>query len=115
MERPDDPARFSLRVDSEKDRVLELGILALDLDDELLALLPPLRARAGVVVAAAAEDARPSADPLLPGDVIYSLNNRGVAGLAPLREALKGLPPGAPIVLQVERAGALRYVVLERD
>jgi len=45
----------------------------------------------------------------------YSLNNRGVASLAQLREALQGTAPGAPIVLQVERAGVLRYVVLERD
>jgi len=46
---------------------------------------------------------------------IYSLNNRGVASLAQLREALQGSAPGAPIVLQVERAGVLRYVVVERD
>jgi serine protease Do len=114
-ERPDDPARFSVRVDAERDRVLDLGILALDLDDKLLALLPPLRARAGVVVAAAAPDARPSADPLLPGDVIYTANGRSVAGVAPLREAVAGLPSGAAIVLQVERAGALRYVVVEKE
>ncbi len=115
QERLDDPARFSLRVDAEKDRVVELGILGLDLDDKLLSLLPPLRAGAGVVVAAAAPDARPSADPLLPGDVIYSVNTRSVLGMAQLREALSGMSTGAPIVLQVERAGALRYIVLEKE
>jgi len=115
VERKDDPGRFTLRVDPEKDRIAELGILGLDLSDEILALLPELRARAGVVVASASADARPSADPLEPGDVIYSLNNRGVASLVQIREALAGLAAATPIVLQVERAGVLRYVVVERD
>jgi serine protease Do len=115
QERPDDPARFSVRVDAERDRVVELGILGLDLDDKLQALLPPLRAGAGVVVAAAAPDARPSADPLLPGDVIYTVNGRSVAGLAALRDAVGALPSGGAIVLQVERGGALRYVVIEKE
>jgi serine protease Do len=114
-ERPNDPTRFALRVDAERDRVPELGILALDLTDELLSLLPPLRASGGVVVAAAAGGAGPSADPLAPGDVIYSLNNRGVTSLARLREALQAIPPETPVVLQVERAGTLRYVVVDRN
>jgi serine protease Do len=113
--RPDDPSRFSPKVDGERDRVPELGILGLDLNDDLLALLPRLRARAGVVVAAAAPDARPSADPLLPGDVVYSLNGAGLSTVAQLREALKDVVPGTPLVLQVERAGVLRYVVVVRD
>jgi serine protease Do len=115
VERPDDPARFSLRVDAEKDRVHGLGILGLDLSDELLGLLPPLRARAGVVVAAATADGAPTVDPLLPGDVIYSVNDRAVSSLAQLREALAALAAGAPCVLQLEREGALRYLVVDRD
>jgi serine protease Do len=113
--RPDDPARFSPRVDTERDGVAELGVLGLDLNDELLALLPPLRARAGIVVAAAAPNARPSADPLLPGDVLYSVNGNGVSSVAQLRVALQALPKAAPVVLQVERGGVLRYVVVDRD
>jgi serine protease Do len=114
VERPDDPARFLLRVDSEKDRVPELGILGLDLSDEIASLLPSLRARAGVVVAAAVADASPLADPLQVGDIIYSINNQAVAGMAQLRQVVRGLAPGMPIVLQVERGGELRFVLFER-
>ena len=114
-ERPDDPGRFTPRLDAERDRVRELGFLGLDLDDDLLTLLPPLRARAGVLVAAAMPEASPTSDTLLPGDVIYSVNNRAVASKEQLRATLASLAAGASIVLQIERAGELRFVVLEKE
>jgi serine protease Do len=114
VERLDDPGRFAIHVDAERDRVAELGVMALDLTPELLALLPPLRAQAGVVVAAAAADAGPASDPLHPGDVIYAINGHSVTSLGDVREALHALVPEAPLVLQVERGSALRYVVVER-
>jgi serine protease Do len=112
-ERPGDPERFADRVSPERNSVAGLGILALDLDEDVAQLLPPLRARAGVVVATAAARAEP--DPLLPGDVIYSVNQEPVSGVQKLREVLAQLKPGSPVVLQVERGGALRFVVLEPE
>ena len=87
--------------------------IRLDLDDSVALMLPPLRARAGVVVATA--DGRSGPDPLLPGDVIYSLNQDAVTGIESLRQALTRLAPAAPLVLKVERAGELRFLVLEPE
>jgi serine protease Do len=113
VERPGDPERFADSVSSDKNSVQGLGVLAVDLDDALARLLPRLRARAGVVVATA--DVRASADPLLPGDVIYTVNQQPVTSVERLREAMARVGPSAPLVLQVERAGELRYVVVEPE
>ncbi|MET0556636.1 MAG: PDZ domain-containing protein, partial [Vicinamibacteria bacterium] len=67
---------------------------------------------AGVVIAAA--DAR-AAGRLQPGDVVDALNTGLVKDVAGLRDALAALEPGAPVVLQVEREGELRYVAVEPD
>jgi S1-C subfamily serine protease len=47
--------------------------------------------------------------------VIYSVNQQPVSGVEKLREVLAQLTPGSPVVLQVERGGALRFVVLEPE
>jgi serine protease Do len=112
-ERPRDPARFADRVSPDRNAVAELGVLALDLDDSIALLLPPLRAKAGVVVATA--NARASSDPLQPGDVIYSVNQDPVTGVESLRQALARVRPNAPMVLKVERDGELRFVVVEPE
>ena len=114
-ERFDDPTRLAMRVGAERDRIPELGILALDLDDQMLPLLPGLRAKAGVLVAALTPDALPSADPLAAGDVIFSINGDGVGSRERLRAAIQAVPAGGAIVLQVERSGELRFVAFEKE
>lgn len=47
--------------------------------------------------------------------MIYTLNQEPVASLARLRERLAEVPPGAAIVLHVERAGELRFLTFERE
>ena len=112
-ERPRDEDRLAELVNRERNFVAPLGILALDLSDaRLAAILGPLRARAGVVVAAARGDALPWEDTLAPGDVIYTLNGQSVMGIDGLRAALGGLVGKRSAVLQVEREGVLRYVVV---
>ena len=66
-----------------------------------------------MVVATA--DGRSGPDPLLPGDVIYSVNQEPVSGVERLREVLAQIKPGSPVVLQVERGGELRFVVLDPE
>jgi S1-C subfamily serine protease len=78
-------------------------------------MIPGLRGGAGVLVAGTAPDAPGGPEPLIPGDVIYTLNQEPVTSLESLRERLAALPPGAPVVLHVERAGELRYLALERE
>src|SRR4029077_20820206 len=107
VDRPDDPARLADMVTPERNVVARLGILGLDLDEPLLRMLGPLRSRAGVVVAAASPDAGALQDPLRPGDVIYTLNEQSVTGVESLRGLLAAVKVGDPVVLHVERAGAL--------
>ncbi|MET0553843.1 MAG: trypsin-like peptidase domain-containing protein [Vicinamibacteria bacterium] len=111
-ERAGDPERFADRIDPKRNAIDRLGVMAIDLDDAVAAMLPGLRARAGVVVAAA--DAR-AAGTLQPGDVVYAVNVELVKDVAGLRDALARLEPGAPVVLQVEREGGLRYVTVEPE
>jgi serine protease Do len=93
-----------------------LGILGITVDEKVSAMLPPLRIPGGVLVAAKVADARPAGgDPLVAADIIHSINSSAVADVASLRSQLESLKPGVPIVLQVERAGALHFVTIEGD
>jgi serine protease Do len=113
VERPSDPARLADLVSPERNVVARLGILGLDLDEALLRMRGPLRARAGVVVAAAAPDSGSMQDPLRPGDVIYTLNQQSVTGVESLRGLLAKVSLGQAVVLHVERAGEMRYIGFE--
>src|SRR6185503_16949042 len=99
--RPDDASeRLLALVTPEKNLIPRLGVLGLELDDELLRAAGPLRGREGVVVAARAGGAD-SAE-LRAGDVIYAVNGVSVLGLAELRSAVAAAKPGQPLVLHVE-------------
>lgn len=110
-ERADDPFRFAELVRPEEHLVPKLGLLALNLDDSLATMLPDLRRRQGIVVAAIAADAPVSRQgELRPGDVIYGVNGKSVGNLAELRGAIAAVKPGGAAVLQVEREGRLMYL-----
>ena len=113
VERRSDPDRFQAMVRPEEHLIPELGILALNLTDEVSAMLPALRQSRGVVVAAASARSTPvGAEPLLPGDVIHAANGSPVGSLLGLRAVLEALSAGDPVVLQVERLGQFLYVTL---
>ena len=79
-------------------------------------LLGVQRVPSGVMVAstvAGAIDSREGG--LAPGDIIYAVNRKPVAGLAELRAALDALKPGDPVVLQLERRGALMYLAYSAE
>src|ERR1022692_1804862 len=113
VERHGDPLRFADMADPAKNLVNRLGILGIDVDQNVAVLLPELRKHYGVVVAARGGDSPYSGDNLQLGDVIYSVNNMPVTGVASLRKTLDGLKETDPLVLQVERSGRLMYVTLE--
>jgi serine protease Do len=115
VERSDDPQRFADLVNPEKNTVRRLGILGIDVDKTVAALLPGLRKEYGIVVAARAGDSRSSGDALLPGDVIHAVNNIAVSSVAVLRQTLDGIKDTEPLVLQVERDGKFLYVTLEQE
>ena len=112
--RPEDADRFVSLVTPEKNLIPRLEVLALELDDELRRAAGPFRGREGVLVAARAGGSD-EADGLRPGDVVYAVNGVSVLGLAELRSAVGRPAPGQPIVLHVERAAQLIYVVLEAE
>jgi S1-C subfamily serine protease len=72
-------------------------------------MLRGLRDPYGIVVTARATGSTGDV-PLLPGDVIRSLNTEPMTTLEKLRNAVKAVRPGVPVVLQIQRDGKLMYV-----
>jgi S1-C subfamily serine protease len=50
-----------------------------------------------------------------PGDIIHSVNTTPVTDLTGLKQALRDLKSGDPVVLQIERDGALSYLIMEYE
>ena len=50
-----------------------------------------------------------------PGDIIHSVNTTPIKDIAGLKQAIKEVPAGNAIVLQVEHDGALSYLVMESE
>jgi len=112
-EREDDPQRFADMVDPTKNLVPKLGILGIEIDRTIAEMVPDLRKKYGVVVAAVSGDSPYGGDSIKPGDVIYALNTEPISSVDALRSALDGLKDTDPAVLQVEREGKLVYLTLE--
>jgi hypothetical protein len=109
MERPDTMDQISSLADPEKNLVRPLSILGIEIDKRVASMAPDLRDPFGIIVAARSNEA--SADiPLATGDVIRTLNGQPMTTLDRLRETLKALKPGAPVVLQIQRDERLLYL-----
>ncbi len=116
VERANDPERFEDLVTEKDNSIAKLGILGVTVDDKVSALLPPLRVRSGVLVAAKTIAGSSNfGDELVAGDVIHAVNGKNVKNIPCLRDTLASLSSDSPVVLQVERSGTLQFVVLERD
>jgi serine protease Do len=109
QERPHEMDQVSALADPEKSLVEQLGILAVEIDKKIASMVDDLRDPYGIIVAARAAGAAGEV-PLVTGDVIRSFNGQPMTTLDRLRAALKALPSGAPIVLQIQRDGKLQYV-----
>jgi serine protease Do len=114
IERDDDPQRFADLVNPEENVIAKLGILGIEIGQKIAQMLPDLRKKYGVVVAARAAGS-PFSSALAPGDVIYSVNGTPVTSLVALRQVLDRLKANEPMVLQIEREGHLRYLDLELE
>jgi len=95
--------------------ISRLGILALDLNDDLRSTLGPLRNPSGVVVVARVADFLSSANGLEPGDIIHSVNQISIDSLTSLRAALRQIKPHDAVVLQVERGGGFQWLAFEME
>jgi serine protease Do len=99
--------------DPEKNLVRPLGIVGVEIDEKIASMASDLRDPYGILVAARSNDA---ADvPLTSGDVIRTLNGQPMTTLDRLRAALKALPPGAPVVLQIQRDQRLLFLAFTLD
>jgi serine protease Do len=104
----------SSTIDTEKNIVRELGILGVEIDQRVAAAAKGLRDPQGVIVVARVAGGA-SEVPLLPRDVIRTVNMKPVTTLQGLRDLLRALPPGAPVVLQIQREARLMYVSFTLD
>jgi serine protease Do len=109
IERSDSMDQITSLADPEKNLVRPLGILGIEIDKKIAGMEPELRDPFGIIVAARSTEA--SGDiPLTTGDVIRTLNGEPMTTLDRLRDALKVLAPGAPVVLQIQRDERLLYI-----
>jgi serine protease Do len=95
--------------DPSKSLVAELGILGVEIDAQIATASSGLRDPWGIIVVARAAGATTEV-PLQPRDVIRAVNNTYVTTLDRLREAMRGLKPGTPVTLQVQRESRLMYI-----
>jgi len=104
----------SAAVDPQKNLIPELGILGVEIDPKMAAAAKGLRDLWGVIVVAKAAGAAGEV-PLVPRDIIRSVNNQRTATIRGLRDQLQALKPGAPVTLQIQREGRLMYVSFTLD
>jgi serine protease Do len=113
LERDDDPNRFMELVNENANLVGRLGILAIDLNQQLLKMVPAERKPARIVVGARVAGLPGSEAELTVGDLIISLNGKAIPNVATLRADLGKLPSGSPVVFQIQRGDQLRFIVLD--
>lgn len=114
IERTDNMDQITTLADPEKNLVVPLGILGIEIDKNIAQLTPELRDPFGIIVAARS-NAGGSEVPLLAGDVIRMLNGEKMTTLDQLRATLKALAPGAPVVLQIQRDQKLMFLAFTMD
>ena len=115
IERPDDPQRFADMVDPEKNIIPQLGVLVVEVDEKIKAMMPGLRHDYGLAIAAESPDTPYSGERLRVGDVIYEVNQVPAVTIRAVTSTLATLKSGDPVVIQVERDGSLMYVTLELE
>src|SRR5467141_1013772 len=113
VEPPHEMDQVASLVDPVKNLVRPLGIIGVEIDQKIAAMAQDLRDPFGIIVVARSSE---GADiPLATGDVIRTLNGRPMTTLERLRAALPPRPPGAPVVLQIQRDQRLLFVAFTLD
>ncbi|MGH8014869.1 MAG: trypsin-like peptidase domain-containing protein [Candidatus Zixiibacteriota bacterium] len=113
IERKDDYERFADLVTPDENLIQPLRILGLDLSPTIIEMLPKLRSESGVLVADRIASYSFTDDDFKPGDIIHSLNQAPIAGLAGLRRTLQNYAHDEPVVIQIERRGKFMYLVVQ--
>ena len=100
--------------DPAKNLVRALGIVGIEIDKKIAAMLPDSRGPYGIVVAARTADSG-SEVALETGDIIRTLNGEPTKTLDQLRDALAKLPPGTSVALQIQREDRLMFVTFTTE
>ena len=111
---PRDMDQVASLADPDKNLVPTLGILGVEINQRIAAMVPDLRDAFGIIVAARSTGASVEV-PLVTGDVIRTLNGQPMTTLDRLRSALKALPLSAPVALQIQRDQKLLFVAFTLD
>ena len=106
--------RLADLVNPDKSLVAKLGIVGLEIDSRIAAMVPTLRLTGGVIVVARAADSNIDTS-LAAGDVIHTINGAPVAPMETLRAVLDQMKANSPVVLQIERGGKLMFVSIQLD
>lgn len=114
VETPHDFDRLAGLIDPEKNLVSKLGVIGIEIDSKIAAIMAGLRIPSGVIVVAKAADSNVDTS-LATGDVIHAINGAPVETIAGLRSSLDQLKPNTSVALQIERAGKLMFVTLQGD
>jgi serine protease Do len=114
VEAPHDFDRLPDLVDPDKNLVSKLGVVVVEIDSKIAAMLSGLRVPSGVLVAARAADSSVDVS-LATGDVIHAINGAPVDTIENLRSALDRLKPNASVVLQIEREGKLMFIAFQDE
>jgi len=112
-EQRDSLDRIMTSLDPERSLLRKIGVLGVAIDSTVVASMPGLRIRSGVLVVAQALDAGGTQTGLAAGDVIHTANRTQVRTLEDLRAALGALQSGDAVVLGVEREGGLLFLPFE--
>jgi serine protease Do len=104
---------FMNMADVEKNLVPELGILALELNEELLSILPSVRSKNGVLVGALVGEVNSWEGDLRTGDIIVAVNKVPIYNFDSLRDYTTTMGSGHICAVHIEREGQFRYVTLE--
>jgi len=107
--------RLADSLDPLKDQIPQLGIIGVQIDRQISAMVPDLREASGVIVAARTAFGATVDSGLVTGDVIHELNGVTIISLDTLRSNIKEFKPGDPVVLQIERDGKLQYLSFEME
>jgi serine protease Do len=90
----------------------QLGVLAIPLDATTAALISEPRYQFGCIVTAKLKMSTSFQEELEPGDIIFGVNGDLTSGIDALIATLTTVPEGGPLVVQIQRDGILRYLVL---
>lgn len=99
----------------EKNLVPRLGILCVEIDQQIAELIPEIRRTYGLIVVAKSPEGQAQFIDLQAGDIIHAINNLPVASLAALQDAIQALKTGDAVVLQIERDQRFQFVAFELE